>query len=536
MVLLVFLILSLQILEGSGQRIDEPALANITAPAGPEGQAPEAASPAANPQYNPQYMKQILPTEITGKIRSGDRIDYDRVYISGDIVLGGINQPIAQPVSIKNSTINGSITIEGVTFGGPVDFSGTTIAGPASFSGSTFLGDSNFLGVQFLRNASFRFSRFSGITPFVEARFQGVSDFGYAQFSKLVSFQDATFWDYTSFGNAQFQGDTSFEGVHFLKPADFSFSRFSQLISFWMAVFSDETSFANAQIDGTGNFLDTQYKGNVTFMGSRFGSDVAFTRARFHRISVFGLASFSGFSDFSGAEFGDDAIFAVTKFSDNARFVGATFNGDLIFESARIYSIQMDGAVYSQNSTISLKDADFTRMIARWDSIKDHLLFDNAAYPALVKNYRNLEWRSDANNCYYQYRRISQAQESMGWSKIVDIIAWLSCGYGVRVSYTIFWTIFIIIVFGFIFWAGNGMRKFELEGLELPGNPYKSAVIKQISLSDALYFSVAMFTTSQAPVNTYPVGLYRHLAMIEGILGWFLLGLFVVVLSGVLIR
>jgi hypothetical protein len=45
-----------------------------------------------------------------------------------------------------------------------------------------------------------------------------------------------------------------------------------------------------------------------------------------------------------------------------------------------------------------------------------------------------------------------------------------------------------------------------------------------------------MFTTSQAPVNTYPVGVYRHLAMAEGILGWFFLGLFVVVLSGVLIR
>ena len=45
-----------------------------------------------------------------------------------------------------------------------------------------------------------------------------------------------------------------------------------------------------------------------------------------------------------------------------------------------------------------------------------------------------------------------------------------------------------------------------------------------------------MFTTSQAPVNTYPVGVYKHLAMAEGILGWFFLGLFVVVLSGMLIR
>ena len=75
----------------------------------------------------------------------------------------------------------------------------------------------------------------------------------------------------------------------------------------------------------------------------------------------------------------------------------------------------------------------------------------------------------------------------------------------------------------------------EIEGMELPGNP-SLRPSKRGSFTDALYFSIAMFTTSQAPVNTYPVGFYRHLAMAEGILGWFFLGLFVVVLSAVLIR
>lgn len=79
------------------------------------------------------------------------------------------------------------------------------------------------------------------------------------------------------------------------------------------------------------------------------------------------------------------------------------------------------------------------------------------------------------------------------------------------------------------------MNKFEIEGMELPGNPTMRPS-QRVSLTDALYFSIAMFTTSQAPVNTYPVGVYRHLAMLEGIMGWFFLGLFVVVLSAVLIR
>ena len=141
----------------------------------------------------------------------------------------------------------------------------------------------------------------------------------------------------------------------------------------------------------------------------------------------------------------------------------------------------------------------------------------------------------DADDCYYQYRRIGQERSAWGWSKISDIISWLSCGYGVRVSYTVFWCLFTILFFGVIFWAGKGMNKFEIEGMELPGD-HRLRPSKRVSFTDALYFSIAMFTTSQAPVNTYPVGFYRHLAMAEGILGWFFLGLFVVVLSAVLIR
>ncbi len=88
------------------------------------------------------------------------------------------------------------------------------------------------------------------------------------------------------------------------------------------------------------------------------------------------------------------------------------------------------------------------------------------------------------------------------------------------------------------------MRRFELSGKEVPseGKHEKNAmhetnaVIDRTSLVDAVYFSTAMFTTSQAPYYNYPIGFYRHLAMFEGVLGWFFLGLFVVVLSGVLIR
>jgi len=240
-------------------------------------------------------------------------------------------------------------------------------------------------------------------------------------------------------------------------------------------------------------------------------------------------------ADFAGVGFMETAYFGGVKFSDLAYFVSARFDKDLILEESRLYSMQLDNATFGEETRINLNNADFTKFVMRWAIIKDRLEYNGAAYLALVKNYKGLEWFDDADECYYQYRRIGQDQTPWGWAKLSDIISWLSCGYGVRVSYTAFWCLFTILIFGMVYWAGRGMSKFEIEGMELPGNPTLKPS-KRVSFTDALYFSIAMFTTSQAPVNTYPVGVYRHLAMAEGILGWFFLGLFVVVLSAVLIR
>jgi len=499
-------------------------------------QPAEVSGALANESSAATGMQRILPAEIVGKVRSGQRVEYERAYIAGDLDLTGLDRPVMQGFHIINSTINGSLILEGVTFEEGVDLSGTTVAGASNLARVTMNGDTSFAESRFLRPTSFRFARFAGITLFRDSSFQGMADFGYAQFSKLVSFEGTTFWEPAGFMSLQCLGDASFEKVKFLKLADFQLARFSQLVSFWRAVFSGETIFANSQVDGIANYLETQYRGNVTFMGANYRTDATFSQANFSRAAIFGLASFSGFSDFSKARFGGVAIFAVAKSADTIRFVNASFEGDFILDSSRIYTLQLDEARYSERTRISMGDADITRVLAGWDDIREHLAFDNAAYLGLVRNYRNLEWRDDANNCYYQYRRAVQAAEPWSLNKAIDIISWLSCGYGVRVSYTIFWCIFTILIFGVVLWAGNGMRNFDLEEMARSGANSEDLASQRVSLVDALYFSVAMFTTSQAPVNTYPVGYYRHLAMLEGILGWFLLGLFVVVLAGVLIQ
>jgi len=471
------------------------------------------AQPAArSPSVQAVSDTVLEASDIVSDIRSGQPLDYDNVTISGSLDLRGLVDPVARPLIITNSQFLGPLNFDGATFNEPVDM-----------RGSTFLDNISFAKVRFLDDAKFAGSRFHGQT-----------DYGNAVFMGLASFMSARFFNDTSFGNVQFNGDAIFMQSGFAKDVDYNFAQFARLASFEMAYFNN-VSFLETQFGAHTSYRAARFAGNATFAATSFQSDAVFRGAAFDRGSTFGLSSFGGLVDFGNVIFSETAYFGGVKFSDLAYFVNAQFSKGLILEDARLYSMQLDNATFGKEATINLNGADFTKFVVRWNAIRDRMVYNGAAYLALVKNYKNLEWFDDADDCYYQYRRIGQDQEPWGWSKISDIVSWISCGYGVRVSYTAACCLLTILLFGVIFWAGKGMNKFEIEGMELPGNP-SLRPSKRVSLTDALYFSIAMFTTSQAPVNTYPVGVYRHLAMLEGILGWFFLGLFVVVLSAVLIR
>ncbi|MEI8002960.1 MAG: pentapeptide repeat-containing protein, partial [Methanothrix sp.] len=419
---------------------------------------------------------------------------------------------VKQSIRITNSRFQGPVRIEAMTFAEVLDLRGCIFQDNVSLIKSRFLGDAKFSGAKFLKQTDFADTLFQGQASFISTLFQSDS----------------------SFSNAQFNGDAVFLDCGFASDVDFNYAKFLRSGSFWNANFED-VSFFETQFAGQVTFRSAKFRGNATFAATRFESDVLFREARFWKGSTFGLSSFAGLADYGNVEFQKTAFFGGVKFADLAYFANAQFEGDLILEGARLYSMQLDNVTFSESSKINLNSTDFTKFVVHWSTIQDRMVYNGAAYLALVKNYKSLEWFDEADDCYYQYRRIGQDIAPWGWGKLSDIISWLACGYGVRVSYTAFWCLFTILTFGMIFWAGKGMDKFEIEGMELPREP-RLLPSKRVSFTDALYFSIAMFTTSQAPVNTYPVGVYKYLAMAEGIIGWFFLGLFVVVLSAVLIR
>jgi hypothetical protein len=192
----------------------------------------------------------------------------------------------------------------------------------------------------------------------------------------------------------------------------------------------------------------------------------------------------------------------------------------------------MDKAQFAQNSRIILNDTDFTRFKAHWNEIAGHLVWDPGAYLAFVNNYHGLGWSTDEDDCYYQYRSLNQAGKQWGWSKIIDILAWLSCGYGVRPSYAVFWSLITILAFGLLFWKSDGIRR-SAKPLYEPAEVDR--LPEHVTLRNALFFSTMVFL-SQGPIDFLPVGKNRNYVILEGILGWLLLALFLVTLGRVMIR
>jgi hypothetical protein len=300
--------------------------------------------------------------------------------------------------------------------------------------------------------------------------------------------------------------------------------------------------FSSANFSGRTNFFETQFNA-ASFSNSVFSGPVKFGLTRFLGLSSFGeaiflgeasfiLARFDDAADFTNAHFNDKALFGLVKFEDITSFQSVTFDNELNLKSAQISTMLLDKVNFKEDSKIILNDADFKRFKAPWNDIKAYLVYDPGVYLALINNYRGLGWHNDEDDCYYRYRRLNQAEKGLEMSKAIDVVAWLSCGYGVRPSYTVVWAILTILVFGFVFWKGDGIRR---SAKPLQGAVEIDPVPERAIFRNAIFFSTCIFL-SQGPIDFLPVGRHRYYVIIEGILGWLLLALFLVTLGRIMIR
>jgi hypothetical protein len=331
----------------------------------------------------------------------------------------------------------------------------------------------------------------------------------------------------------------------------------------------------------------------VYFWWVEFANEADFREVEFIECSaVFWRAEFNGHAYFRDAYFSIcDADFREAYFSEITTFENSKFdNAYLRLDDAKIYILTFSNANFENGATISLAGTNYQRLYVHWDSIKNYLVYNGEAYLTLVKNFKNIEYFEDSDNCYYHYRRERQSMRSwLDAAKYIDILAWLTCGYGIRPGYTLGWSFVLISSFGIAFWTGNGIYKITMsnqnnanEKVEkewcfsyicftainkisnilwrilaapkmlrkllgallklrlgtlrlLPGRMWNASFVTDVSLKDALYFSIMVFV-SQPPHDWRPKEGWKYAVMLEDVLGWLLLALFLVTLGNVMIR
>lgn len=523
--------------------------------------------------------------------------DFNSAQFSDKVTFNGVQ--FSDDANFGEAKFRGNADFIEAKFSCNTVFSRVKFSGEANFSGANFSGHAFFNETQFCGNSKFNLARFSRIINFDKAQFEGDADFWGANFSSYVIFVGAKFIGIAIFRGTQFRGGAIFSGANFRRDVNFVAAQFnvdaifmeaefSGNADFMEADFSSDAVFGGAKFNGKADFDLSKFSDNADFKKAKF-SGVNFSMAKFTSIADFSTAKFRGPANFRGAKF-TDAIFNGSLFEEDADFNMAQFNGTVRFEESdekkaqfhkslkldncRIYAMYMEAEFAEPTrKQILLKYPDLNRVFVPWESIRDHLQYHGSAYLALIKNYNNLEWFEDADQCYYDYRKLAQSRKGdwypidsnrlidkfitkliaawlelyshfeiviedlnrfsqlyplnriywFNWSKLIDNVSWISCGYGVKVERIILWILGSILIFASLYRISNVIVK--------TGSPITNGT----SFLDCLYFST-MTLTGQIPASMYAPGAWMYMVAIEKLLGYLFLALFVVVLARKLIR
>jgi uncharacterized protein YjbI with pentapeptide repeats len=447
---------------------------------------------------------------ILDEIRDGKAVERRHVRIVGSIDLRELEGPVRSSIEIVDCEIQDLIRMEGVAFEAPVSFEETAFENMVLFSG---------------------------------VRFNDSADFSFAAFEDTVFFDSAVFGEDAEFCGTRFGRDAYFSGAVFFETCDFNFTRFAE----------EYVLFDGVRFLGDAHFEDAEFGRWTNFYGSTFSGAADFL-----------LATFPGRSFITNVTFERDANFAGVEFMSFAEFEDSRFEGDFFLYGSTISYMKLNGTTFGESSTVHLNNTEIEGFVIPWRTMEDHLVFRDEVYMGLVENYKRLGWFQDADDCYYHYRKLAQERKDFGWSKAIDYLAWLSCGYGVRPDYTLAWSLSIVLVFGAVFYVGRGLLQYERPDAKLAEGEKRSedrkadlqarikadppspegefqefgsvpSIPERPTLGEAMYFSSLVFI-AQAPADYLALGRYKYLVIVEGVFGWLMLALFLVALGNLMIR
>jgi hypothetical protein len=360
--------------------------------------------------------RNIAALDIINNIAKGQDVNYDSYTITGDWNLAKLkSREIYSEINITNSIIEE-----------PINF----YAG----ENTTFLEEIDFTGTRFKKMVVFSKLNFTRKIKFTKAQFDEAVEFRHTQFNCAPDFPEAQFKNYGMFDDSYFAGSAGFDNVHFFGLASFN-----------SAIFGKEAFFNNVEFDTIADFQGSIFQNKAFFDEDRFSTKAYFDNAKFG-----GLASFYN-----------------SRFTDYASFRGAKFDDNINLKNSQIATIEFKNISSTDKTTINLTNSSFSRFLAHWKVIKNLIPKEGdqgPVYIALIKNYKDLQWSKDANDCYIDYREWDRTESRIalndkGINTFFDNLDYIFNGYGIKPKYPIFWSVIFIFLFAILFSLGKTFRE-----------------------------------------------------------------------------
>jgi uncharacterized protein YjbI with pentapeptide repeats len=182
------------------------------------------------------------------------------------------------------------------------------------------------------------------------------------------------------------------------------------------------------------------------------------------------------------------------------------------------------------NTTI--RDINFSTVLTDQNTVFSEKLKDekeenfhlaSVQYKQIKEMYKNSSLHSQADT--YHYREMVSRRKTLKWYNPVRtmnlLFADLTCKYGTSIVRILLWITGVVIGFAFVYWTMQNVLY------------HNSPTI--LSFLDSLYFSLITYATVGYG-DIHPIGDYRLLAGIEGMIGVILTSLFTVIVARRIIR
>jgi len=354
------------------------------------------------------------------------------------------------------------------------------------------------------------------------------------------------------------------EGCQISQPflVEGSFGRphtIKSFIDIYNSIFSDSVSLRYCYFANTVRLRDVTFSKKFNLSENFFREEISFVKIIFNEASSFDSSTFNRVATFENNIFNDQTSFSKATFRERVYFTGTTFNYYTEFDKAYFYgSISFLGVDFNGLTSfhktvftdiVILEAKQFQNISITWKQLENYLWLPHLDYFRLMKIFEEKRQLNDADEVYLCAKNLERMKQPWYIRYSEYWLFQVPFGYGVKPFNTLCLSICIVFFFAFCFSKPNALKEIEKQFRHEEQQGLFQVVPSNFSkrFYNALYFSIHTFIigivsnwypSDEFLINTRRIKLFkfRTLSMIEGVLGWILLAVFIVILTRKFIR